>query len=946
MATRDSRPARAVTQERESSPLAKPPEGTVTFLFTDIEGSTRLATDLGDERWADLLGVHFRILRDAFAGGYEVSTEGDAIFVSFADAPEALRAAVVAQQAMETHPWEDDTRIRVRIGLHTGEAVLRDGNYVGLQVHQASRVSDAAHGGQILLSEATATLVQNALSPGIVLADLGLYRLKDLGEPQRLFAVEAPDLPRDFPPPRSLEAFPNNLPLQRSAFVGRKGEIATVRALLKAHSLVTLTGVGGGGKTRLALQVAAEELDRYPDGAFFADLAAVADPDLVPRAVAEALGVQLGGGGSTRSDADLLVDVLARRHFLLVLDNCEHLLDACAELADRIHTACPEMRILATSREPLEVDGEQVHRVPSLSLPEEGTDGSGSEAVQLFVDRARAARSDFALTPDDVPAVVQISRRLDGIPLAIEFAAARVTHLSTQQIAHRLDERFRLLTGGRRRVRRQQTLQAALDWSYDLLDDSEQRVLRCLGVFVGSFGLEMAEEMCSGEDVDRTAVLDVIGSLVDKSLVATETTDGQVRYRLLETVRSYVEAKLIDAGEAERYRSRHRDAYLAWLERTPWVDLFFDRDVVSVLARELSNLRAALEWSQAEGRRDLVARLAARPIRLWIWEGHGHEGVRWLEWALEAPEDLDPLDRAACHVALANALTTELRASEMETHAARAIELGGEELGGLLVQAYGLRAEGVSFRFFTTGDSDHAREARRLAEEGIRIARDIGGPWPTAAFLHHGYTMWVLDDVAAAERSFSAVLEEASGRVAPTAMGAAVPLSVCRTLLGDFEGAIRAARWALDNQPPGLREWSENFLAIALAQVHLDQKAGAAANLEEAIRIAEAGGVYLELNECLLYTAAIAYETGDAPTASRLLAAAVSIGDAASASIPLRTPASYALYLHYLPRIRDALDPEESRRRREEGEGMTRDEASAAALEVVERLRTEADPPT
>jgi predicted ATPase/class 3 adenylate cyclase len=499
------------------------PTGTVTFLFTDIERSTQTVASVGDERYAEMQDAHRAALRGAFAAhaGIEVQTEGDALFVAFQRASDALDGAVAGQRALEDQP------LRVRMGIHTGDALVREHDYVGHEVHRAKRICDAGHGRQILLSETTAKLVGRT-----ELLDLGLHRLKDLGEPQRIYQVG-----RDrYPALRSLESFTHSLPLQRSAFIGRESEIAEIRALLEANRIVTLTGVGGCGKTRLALQVGAEELDRFSDGVFMVDLAPISDPDAVLQELASAVFAPVGGGGFLNTGSSSIDDVvftyLRTRHVLLILDNCEHLIDACAEIADSVLARCPRVTILATSREGLRVEGEQTWTVPSLSLPDEASDVGASEAVGLFTARAASVRPDFTLTPENTPPIVEICRRLDGIPLAIEFAAARVTHLSPRQIADRLDDRFRLLTGGQRRVQRQHTLHAALDWSFDLLDEHEQSLLRRLAVFSGHFSVEAVEAICSDDLVPTDMVTDILGSRVLKALVDTATLGDGVWPRI------------------------------------------------------------------------------------------------------------------------------------------------------------------------------------------------------------------------------------------------------------------------------------------------------------------------------------------------------------------------------------------------------------------------------
>ncbi|MBI4672103.1 MAG: adenylate/guanylate cyclase domain-containing protein, partial [Chloroflexi bacterium] len=480
------------------------PSGTVTLLFTDIEGSTQLLQRLG-ERYAAVLSAHHELLRACFEqnDGRVVDTQGDSFFVVFPRAVDAVNAAVQAQRALAARAWGEGIRVRVRMGLHTGEPLVQDTRYVGIDVHRASRIGAAGHGGQILLSETTYALVKNDLRQDVRVRDLGEHRLKDLPAPAPLFQIVCADLPSDFPPLKTLAARPNNLPVPLSSFIGRERELDELASLVHTTRLMTLIGAGGAGKTRLALAHAEKMLDTFSDGVWFVELARLTDAALIPQTIAATLGVRDESGNL----AQTLTNYLQRKQLLLVFDNCEHLIDAAAQWADMFLRAAPQLKILATSREALNISGEHVFHVPSLPLPQ--ADGAStldalmqSDAARLFIERAIAATTDFQVTEKNAPFIVQICRRLDGIPLALELAAARVKALSVEQIAARLDDVFRLLSGGSRTAMpRQQTLAAAIDWSYNLLSRAERALLQRLSVFAGGWTLEAAEQVCADENL-------------------------------------------------------------------------------------------------------------------------------------------------------------------------------------------------------------------------------------------------------------------------------------------------------------------------------------------------------------------------------------------------------------------------------------------------------------
>ena len=575
------------------------PTGTVTFLFTDLEGSTRL-WEQHPAGMKAALARHDAILRDAVEGqgGQVVKVTGDGIHAVFAAAENAVEAAVEGQRGLSGEAWHETDALRVRMGLHTGTAHHRGGDYFGSTLNRAARLMGVAHGGQIVCSAATADLARDVLA-SVGFRDLGQHRLRDLSRPERIYQVQAPGLRSEFGPLASLDAFPGNLPLQVSSFIGRDREIARVAAALTEARVVTLTGVGGVGKTRLALQAAAEVLPRFGDGAWLCELQMVRDPGGVVDTVAAVFRVT-ERPGSTLEES--LVAYLGGQELLIVLDNCEHLLDGAAALAEALEQSCPHVVVLATSREPLAIDGERVLGVRSLgSAPAAASldDIAQADAVRLFVERAQAVKDDFSLTSANAADVVQICDRLDGVPLAIELAAARVTAMNPKELAQRLDRRFELLAGGRRRaIERHQTLRATIDWSYDLLSEAQQRLLGRLAVFAGGCTLEAAETVCTGDPITGGDVLELFAGLVARSLVVADDTSPETRYRLLETIRQYGEERLAETGDTAALRARHARYYAEFATEV-------NRHIFGPgqlewgarLALELDNLHAAMTYA-------------------------------------------------------------------------------------------------------------------------------------------------------------------------------------------------------------------------------------------------------------------------------------------------------------------------------------------------------------
>jgi predicted ATPase/class 3 adenylate cyclase len=638
-----------------------PTSGTVTFLFTDIEGSTRLEQQVGTERYAPLRERHREILRSAFLvhGGAEQSTEGDSFFVVFGSAREAVAAAIEAQRALATEPWPDDAPVRVRMGLHSGEAGMAGGTLVGLDINRAARIAAVAHGGQVLVSDATRALVSAGLPEDVHLRDLGEHRLRDLAGPERLVQLDADDLPGQFPAVRSLDARPNNLPTQLTTFVGRERELAEALELLLRTRLLTMTGPGGTGKTRLSLQVAAAAAEDYPDGVWFVALEPVRDPGLVASTIGRVLGAQ---DSSTHPALETLVDAIGERRQLIVLDNFEQVLAAGPIVAD-ILRRCPNVTFIVTTRSALRISGEQEYPVPGLPAPPDISRLSEMErlnlpraireldadvlnqfeAVRLFIARAVAVKPGFAVTNANAPAVAQISARLHGMPLAIELAAARIKLLTPDQIMSRLEHHLTLLTAGSRDLpKRQQTLRGAIAWSYDLLDDGARRLVDRLSVFRGGCDLETAEAVCGPDSEIGGDIFEGLGALVDQSLLRVDERHAEPRFVMTETIAEFASEMLEARGELETVRERHARAFLDLAEQAaPNLSGADQRMWLDRLERDHDNLRAALDWSTNHPVPDVAARVAFALWRFWQQRGYLNEArarfeaMAVMDWELE-----------------------------------------------------------------------------------------------------------------------------------------------------------------------------------------------------------------------------------------------------------------------------------------------------------------------
>lgn len=702
--------------------------GIVTFLFSDIEGSTRLLQAHPDT-WPATLERHGELLRAAFTaeGGAEVGTEGDSFFFGFPTAAGAIRGAIAAQRALAAEPWPDGISVNVRIGLHTGEASFAADSYAGLNVHRASRIAGAGHGGQVLLSDATRTLGADDLPDGVSLRDLGVHRLKDLEHPERLWQLVIPGCQVDFPPIRSLDVA-NNLPKRLTTFLGREHEIAAVSELLGRNRLLTLTGPGGTGKTRLSLEVASRTMERYPDGVFFVELAPITDPELVAPTIAQTLGLPDRGG---RTAIERLTDHIGPKRMLLVLDNFEQVVDAAASVRALLD-ACPNLSMLTSSRSVLHVSGEQEYPVPPLGLPDPArlpplAALSQYEAVALFIERARAVKPDFDVTSENAPAVAEICVRLDGLPLAIELAAARIRILTPQAMLSRLEHRLGLLAGGSRDLpERQQTLRGAIAWSYDLLDEADRALFAGFSVFVGGAGLDAVERVC-GDEVEND-LLDALGSLVEKSLIRqSDGVDGGPRFTMLETIREFAMEQAVERGRWDALRERHGELFTAIAEEFARnVMLRETRGWLDRFEQDHDNVRAALAWATEARRTEFALRLGAASWRFWQMRGYLAEGLERLSQALALPDWRDHPKAAADALDAAGGLAY-WRADSERSRAYYLDEIAlRRELDDLPGLANALYSIAFTWAILDLQNETSANDAKRHTDEALALYRELG----------------------------------------------------------------------------------------------------------------------------------------------------------------------------------------------------------------------------
>jgi predicted ATPase/class 3 adenylate cyclase len=927
------------TQVESGPPASARPTGTVTFLFSDIEGST--------ERWerkrdamTTAVARHDAVVRAALEarGAYVFKTMGDAFCAAFARPEDAIAAALEAQRALMREDFSAVDGMNVRVALHTGSASERDGDYFGPAVNRVARLLAIGHGGQVLVSGTATDLLQGVMPPQTSLRDLGTHRLKDLAMPEQVYQLIAPDLPQSFPALRSLDQLPNNLPPQLTSFVGREAEVAEIKASLEQHRFVTLVGTGGSGKTRCAIQVGGDLLDGSGDGVWLAELAPISDPSLVASAVAQSLNVQ---GEANRPVLDTVLAFLRRKRLLLILDNCEHVIDEARNVVDAILLRCPEVRVLATSREGLNIAGERVYRMPSLPVPTAGESVTSDAALQygaigLFVDRALASDGRFAFSRENAPYVAEICRRLDGIPLAIELAAARVKVLSPQQLAQKLDERFRVLTGGNRRaLPRQQTMRALVDWSYDLLSEDERTLFRKLGVFAGGFTLESASAVCSNGTIDEIAVLDWLSSLVDKSLVQTEPAGNGTRYRLLESMRQYARERLTELGELPATAHAHACAFVDLAEE---LDQLFettpDRAWMLRAGPEMENCRAALEWTLIErGDVALGQRLAGAMERMWLYFAPS-EGRRWILAAAETIKDDTP-EAIVARLDLAEATVVGVLAFRRAAYEAANRALAHfRKLGDTKHVAESLNLAGSALVYI-----GNVSEAETLVTEALGVAQRLGLRKLTGRTLRTlGDARGAAGDVAGAQGRYAEALSILRAAGAEYSVASqSINLAELEFRGGDAATALRLAEQSLEamrtfNAPRNVAITLCNMTAYLIALVRYDE---ARARGREAMTVGRDAQAEVWVVFALQHLAGIAaFEPADDTSLVRRRAAHL-LGYVDTRTTALDAVREYTEQQEYdkmLAVLREALGADELARLLQEGSGWSEDQAITEAM--------------
>jgi predicted ATPase/class 3 adenylate cyclase len=894
----------------------------VTFLFTDIEGSTRLAQALSLHAWTAVLARHRMLIRGAIqsAHGHEEKTEGDGIFAVFERVDEAVAATVEAQRRLAAEPWPDGIEVKVRMGLHTGDGTLdADGEYVGADVHRAARVAGAGHGGQVLLSEKSSSLAFDGLPGGVHLRDLGEHRLKDL-RPEKICQLAIDGLRTEFPPIRSIDSRPNNLPTQLTSFVGREAELAEANRLLESTRLLTLTGPGGTGKTRLSLQLAADVAERYPDGTWFVPLEPVRDPAFVASAIASAIGLVESGG---RTPRDVVVEWIGERRVLLVLDNFEQVIDG-APVVGELLRACPNLSVIATSRAPLRVSGEQEYPVPGLPVPLDilalselqklnlrsgerslaAESISHYEAVKLFIARAVAVRPDFAVTNENAPAVAGICARLHGMPLAIELAAARVKLLQPDAILQRLEHQLNLLASGSRDVpERQQTLRGAIAWSHDLLSEGERRLFARLAVFVGGCDYATAERVCGPPEQVGVDILDGLMSLADQSLVKSEDVDGVTRFRQLDTIREFAgECLAADGGQTE-IEARHTAAFLELAEEAqPQLSGSDQRAWLGRLERDHDNIRAVLERATAAADANVACRLGFAMWRYWQKRGHLAEATRRLDAIAREPwSRSDKMLRAKLMEAVGGVAWWQADPDRMSAAYREALALWREigdkrEIANALYNAsfpYAITAE--------RGNPDPTGEGMALMTEALALFREVGDQRGVANVL------WGMGNID----YFSASGDQG---------------------LSDFREALEIFERVGDRT---MAAWSRHMLGSGLLRLGHFHEAGP--YLRQAIRLFHDAGDVSGITLVLDDLASEAIGLGDLQRGARLWGAARAVSSAGGVGLADLVDTQFEVYDR--PNMGAMMEHADLEAYAAEGRTMSLDESVAYALEMpVEML--------
>jgi predicted ATPase/class 3 adenylate cyclase len=914
------------------------PTGTVTFLFTDIEGSTKLARQSPDQ-WEFLRERHHAILQSAMDAhnGYVFQVIGDAFCVAFHTASDAVRAAVKSQIDLHAKNW-GNVPIKVRMGIHTGQAQLQPvGDYHGyLAMSRVQRLMSAGHGGQVLISATTQELLLEDLPQDVSLLDLGERRLKDLIRPEHIYQLVVPGLPADFPPLKTLDFYRHNLPFQLTSFIGREKEMDEIRKAIREHRLVTLTGVGGTGKTRLSLQVAADMLDQFQQGVWFVELASLTNPDLIPQTILFTFGIPEQPGLSVLQS---LQDYLHEKKLLLVLDNCEHLIQACARIVNALLSSSPTLVILATSREALGVHGEMLWHVPSLSLPDIKKlpaleRMSQYEAVHLFIERATLVQPHLQVTNENAPAIAQICFRLDGIPLAIELAAARVKTLDVEQIAKRLDDRFRLLTGGSRTVlERHQTLRAAIDWSYNLLPSDEQLLLCRLSVFAGGWTLEAAEQVCAGDhDVSSYDVFDLLSHLVDKSLVILDET----RYRLLETTRQYADGKLLEAKEDESVRDRHLIYFLELAGQA-------DKEIhgpsqvewMHRLERDHDNFRAALDWSVSTGKTEFALRLLGSLSWAWGWGGYFSEMQSWFDKMRGLP---DASAHPALYARLLNHLGRQIWLSG-DLHRAEALL---EESRALWVKLSVEGERGLAETLDLLGWVVRSREgdnklAQSLFQQGFELYQKHGDQWGMSiAMADWANTVFMEGRHSEAEQLYRKSL--AKFQELGDKWGVAYVLGdwgEMARFLGDVERAGRFYEQSLEiRRELGYRRMVEiTLFNLAWIRLRTGDYEKARALFEESLELSREENFRFWLVIYLAGFASVLAVTGRLEKAARLFGAFEALLESTGR---IMDPADQKEFDDYVAVVRQRLDQAAFEQAWAQGRAMTSEEAIEFALKETD----------